>query len=110
MCVHKCGDMVEVRDSLQVNRLLTLQVLATELRTSVLVASTLASVPTCPKPPIRLKEEIIYCAWWFHKLQFIVPGSIASVHMMKKVFTAAKAWDGRADGQMVLMWQMGSRQ
>lgn len=41
----------------------------TELRMSGLVASTLASVPTCLQPYSRLKEEIIYCASGFHKLQ-----------------------------------------
>jgi hypothetical protein len=30
--------------------------------------------------------------------------------VMKKDITTAKAWDRWTDGQMVLMWQMGSRQ
>lgn len=52
-------------------------VLGIELRTSGSVASTSASLPTCLQPHSKLKEEIIYCVSWFHKLQSIVPGFIA---------------------------------
>lgn len=81
------GVHVEAGEHLaSVGSLFTVRALAIELRTSGLVASTLASVPTCLQPHSRLKEETIYCASWFHKLQPIVP-----VHVMKKDITTAKA-------------------
>lgn len=86
--------MWRLEDSLQMSvHSSQVWVLGIELRTSGLVASASASLPTCLQPHSKLKEEIIYCASWFHKLQSIVPGLLISIHLTKKDITAAKSWD-----------------